>query len=94
MPASTDLDLALADNAGTVLVAGNRAFGSQAGEFGERCLAVAGRAGCSLLEFRFSRLRRKMVLCSIDPLSTNSEPWALDAIASLLVLMSRRGREL
>jgi hypothetical protein len=93
MPAEAGLHLAMMDSGDAILVTGDQACGSLAGEFGERCVAVARCAGCSLLEFRFSRVARQTVLCTIDPLPPLSEPWALDAVARLLVCMRRRGGE-
>ena len=83
-PADLEPDRSANDAESVLLVAGERVVGPLAGRFGEACRAVAQRAGCSLLEFRFARLDGELALLEVDPLPPLSEPWAEAATVELL----------
>lgn len=81
--------VAVAGDAATVLVAGNRAGGPLSDTFGPRCVRVARLLGFPLLEFGFVKEHGTTVLARIDPLPSLMEPWAMAMTVDLLA--SRAG---
>lgn len=79
----------MADFAGTVLTAGERAGGPMANRYGLRCLATARALGFPLLEFCFDVEEKETVLVHVDPLPPLAEPWAVAMAGDLLKLRAR-----
>ncbi len=75
---------------GTVLVAGNEAFGALANRYGQSGIDAARALGFPLLELRFAVEESETVLVDVNPFPDLVEPWAAGLAGRLLKSIARQ----
>lgn len=74
----------------SVLVCGNRVFGSLSEVFGLPCLKLARSIGYNLLEIQFGSFEGQFRVVEVSPSPLLTSSWAVNATAQMIVDLARR----